>query len=512
MQDPYGLPQDPGSASPDPSADRRPPTGKVPMPDLARTHHDLLVVGAGSAGLPVAISAAEAGASVLLVDKADELGGSLLWTGGNMSAGGTRRQRARGIEDSAEAHLAEVMEISHGEVDVALTRKAVLLAPATIDWLEDNGFEFDPVTPAITYAHHPYSVPRTYWGVRPGYSLFAVLERLVRPLLADGRVELLLGSRVDELLVVGDRVVGVRAGGRELHAEHVVLATGGYTSNPELCARLSGGARPLSNGAHTSTGDGILLAESVGAALAGLGVFVPTIGGFADPADPTHAYSTTTERLDRLPRLIPQLRPPWEVWVDDGGRRFVCEDEPDIYLREKAVSDAGLAFWVLWDEAVLDAAPRLVDAWDADDLRALAAGGELIVAADTVAGLAGRMGVPPAALEQTVTAYNDAVRSGGPDPMGRVHRPLPLARPPFYAARQYGSSNLSWSGVKVDPDCAVLREDGTVVPGLYAVGEVLGSATFMGSAHVGGLSLVPALALGRQLGATLGLRSTTPAG
>ena len=469
---------------------------------------DLIVVGAGTGGLPLAISAAEAGARVLVLEKTGQIGGTLHRTGGNISAGGTRRQRQRGIEDSPEEHYRDIMRISHEEVEPELTRLACQLAPGMADWLEENGFDFDPATPTITFSHEPYGTPRTFWGVGPGKSILAVFERLIAPLLAEGTVRALLNTPAKGLLVEEGRVVGVAAPDREFRAPAVVLTTGGFASNADLYARFSGGFRPLSSGMPASTGDGILLAEEAGATVTGEGIFLPTVANFADPDHPGQVYRNEDGQTAG-PQLIPQLRPPWEVWVTTSGERFLREDEPDIEVREDAVKAQGLKFWVFWDEGIQREAPPLLPTWPIEKMREEAAAGRMIQSSGSLADLAGKMDVLPSALEATIATYNDAIKSGAADPLGRQHRPRPIGEPPFYAALLHAFANLSWSGLRVNTDLEVLRADGSPITGLYAVGEVLGFSTFSGHAHCGGMSVGPCISLGRYLGLRLGQRAAT---
>ena len=110
---------------------------------------ELLVVGAGTAGMPCAIAAAEAGARVVVAERSDEIGGTLHISYGHMSAAGTRRARAKGIDDAPDLHFEDVMRIGHGHGDPALIRAAVDGAAATIDWLEDIGLPFPAEMPVI---------------------------------------------------------------------------------------------------------------------------------------------------------------------------------------------------------------------------------------------------------------------------------------------------------------------------------------------------------------------------
>ena len=124
--------------------------------------------------------------------------------------------------------------------------------------------------------------------------------------------------------------------------------------------------------------------------------------------------------------------------------------------------------------------------------------------ADTLPDLARQIGVDPAMLESAVTSYNAAILEGRPDPLGREHRPLPLAEPPFYAVRHLGWSIVGFAGLSVDDDLRVTDAAGEPIPGLYAAGEVLGLSATSGNAFNGGMSVTPAMTFGRLLGERLG--------
>ena len=111
--------------------------------------YDILIVGAGTAGMACAITAAERGLKVGVVEKVDYVGGAMHWSGGHMSAGGARIQKERGIDDSPQKHLEEIYKINGKTGNLELIEMAVEEAPKTIDWLEDLGFEFAPECPRI---------------------------------------------------------------------------------------------------------------------------------------------------------------------------------------------------------------------------------------------------------------------------------------------------------------------------------------------------------------------------
>ena len=137
---------------------------------------DVIVVGAGTTGLPAATTAAERGGRVLLVDAAEKIGGTLHLSSGQISAAGTRLQAEKGIEDSPEQHLKEAIRISRGTIDPMLARLSIFNAAEAFDWLMERGFDIQEQCPSIESAHERYEVARYYWGNDFGRSILDVLE------------------------------------------------------------------------------------------------------------------------------------------------------------------------------------------------------------------------------------------------------------------------------------------------------------------------------------------------
>lgn len=461
---------------------------------------DVLVVGAGTAGIPAAIFAARRGARVLLAESATEPGGTLRRAAGHVSAGGTRLQRDRGIDDSPEAHAADIARITGGTADPDMVALACELAPRVVAWLDDLGLDWDPDCPAILHALEAYSVPRTYWGRKRGLSIAEVLlPELARERDA-GRVVFLPRLRLRALETRGDTVCGglfEDAEGRELRVEaaQTVLTSGGYTASPEVFAEMTGGLQLFGGAEPTNLGDGLRAARAIGAAIRPTRHFLPHVGGIEDPPG-----SRRVARSDN-PVLMP-ARAPWEIYVDRHGRRCLREDEPDRVRLQRAMIDVpDMTFWIIWDAAIDRAAPPLLPSWQRDGRLESAWNHHPAFARDTtLEGLAGRAGIDPAGLLASVAAYNTALASGASDALGRTHRPLPLVEPPFFAVRNHGTTATSSGGLRVDRGCRVLDAAGHPIPGLHAAGEILGRELLSGNAFVGGMSITPALAFGRRLG------------
>jgi fumarate reductase flavoprotein subunit len=468
----------------------------------AESRYDLIVVGAGTAGIPAAIFAARRGARVLMLETAGDIGGTLHLSTGQMSAAGTRLQASQGIRDSADLHFADVMRISRGTADRDLVRLAVDEAAATLDWLMDSGFDVLPEHPVLGLGHEPYSERRYCWGKDGGRSILVVLRNQLQPELDSGRVELKLLTPVSALLTDGaGAVIGVRVKSADLERQYfgrsVLLATGGYASNSEMFERLSGFRDYADTAYPTCTGDGIELGVSVGGYVRGRENYLSNFGSIlTDTGFPARFLARFV--------VIPQQRQPWEIFVNARGERFIREDEPSFDRREQSLlTQPDLRYWIVFDDAILSEAPPGVGGWSRDQIREAFDLHGWFVRAEDLPTLARRAGIDPAGLQATVSQYNSAIERGTPDRLGRLHRPRRIERGPFYAIRHQGHSTTSTMGITVDRNLRVLRNPGKPVPNLYAAGELLGAGQTQGRSFVGGMMVTPALSFGRWLGQRL---------
>lgn len=464
---------------------------------------DVIIVGGGSSGLPAALFAAERGGRVLLIDAAAELGGTLWVATGQMSAAGTRLQREHGITDSADAHFEDVMRISRGTANPGLVRLAIDNAADTFDWLMDVGFEPLPDHPVTGFGHEPYREKRYYWGAEGGITVKNVLVPRIEALAAAGRITLKLQHDVTALRSDADgRVIGVTARDadgttHDFDGRNTVLATGGYAANPEMFARLSG--YPLYNAAPYpfSQGAGLVLGEAVGGYLRGHENVFNNFGTL-------YNSDTFPARSLGVVETFPERRAPWEIYVNAHGQRFIREDIGSVDAREMALMDQpDRRYWIVLDQAILDAAPPIIVGWSREDMvRAFAEDGPAFSSAPTIEALAERAGIDAAGLARAVGGFNYGVLTGN-DFFGRSHAPRPIGTGPFYAIRMQGSSISSAVGLAVDDDLRVVRRDGQPIGNLYAIGELLGSGQTMGKAACGGMMVTPAMTFGRLLGQRL---------
>ncbi|MCS6803198.1 MAG: FAD-dependent oxidoreductase [Chloroflexota bacterium] len=461
----------------------------------------LIIVGAGNAGMPAAIEAADRGANVILVEKTDQLGGMLHWSSATMSAAGARMQKAKGIVDSPQLHFEDCMRIGRGRNDPAILRLAVENAAETIDWLESIGVPYTAESPRFAPEHPLYSVPRSYYANQPGPSttggfrgggiIFEKLNKELQKRIEAGKVDVRLKTKMTGLIVEEGRVVGIRAEANgqpvEIRGDAVILTTGGYMANPQLMQKYHPvGAKLVTLCGPHATGDAIPIVEAIGGTTVNMDLLIPLLGFVEDPENPGYARPGITLHYGRNPAIS------GDIWVNANGERFIAEDTKDPDAKERAImSTPGWVMWAIFDDLMRQGFTKEIN----ELTRRLGLLG-LITSAPTIEELAEKIGVPPANLRRTVDEYNAAVESGN-DRLGRKEMPKAIDEPPFHAIRSDGVTILSQGGIKVNSNLQVVRADGTPIEGLYAAGEVLGAGQVMGDAFCSGMSAGAAVTTGR---------------
>ncbi|MFL2769374.1 MAG: FAD-dependent oxidoreductase [Rhodospirillaceae bacterium] len=464
--------------------------------------YDLVVVGGGNAGMPAAIFAAARGGRVLIIEAAAQLGGTLFLSGGQMSAAGTKLQKAQGLKDSPAEHYNDIMRISKNKANPEIVRLAVYNAADTFDWLHDNGLEVHPEHPVTGTTHEPYSRPRYAWGLEGGISILKILEKLIQPHIDSGAITVRTSTEVIELIQEPNGAVnGVVARAENgkttrYSGRNILLSCGGYASNPEMVEELE---------KHTDYGDvsypysqgaGITLATAAGGYVRGGEHHLPSFGSILQDDN------FPSPRLARWTSYPPH-RQPWEIYVNVNGERFLREDMVSHDVREHAlVRQPEERCWIVFDEAILDQAPPGVSGWTRQEIRDAFESQDMFIKANSVEALAEACGVNKDSLIKTVARYNQG-QDGGKDALGRDHMPLPIGKAPFYAIRVQGSQLIGWAGLAVDGQLRVIRQDGSAIPNLYAAGELLGTDQFMGRSYCGGMLVTPALTFGRLLGGSM---------
>jgi fumarate reductase flavoprotein subunit len=445
--------------------------------------YDVVIVGAGAAGLAAAVTAHDAGATVMVIEADEKVGGSSRLSGGHFYAAGTSLQRDAGIVgDTPDAMFDYWMTLNQWMIEPGVARAYCDNASPTLEWLRSLGVEYKPER---IYRSGADSVPRGHPPEGEGLAVIRVLdaERLKRG------IDLALMTRADRLLCSTDgRVVGLEAGGETLRAGAVVIASGGFGQNREFIERYwpdaaAGGDWTWCISGPQSLGDGLALGSGAGAALDGYnrGLLLVTPG---------------------FNRDLDILVPSWVVFVSREGRRFCDETAPYNMLAGLFKRNGGTAY-AIFDEASRQSAvpgPGNRATWVADVLKAKADEGR-VIRADTLKDLAELAGINVAPFLGTVHKYNIDVARGRDSAYLKDPRGLrPVATPPYYAV-EVRPAIICWTGtgLRIDAEARVLGADELPIPGLFAAGETVGS--LHGDRYIGGGgSFGPAVTIGRIAG------------
>ncbi len=458
--------------------------GAVEEPVDYVTEADVIVIGAGGAGLAAAVTAAEEGASVIVLEKSGVVGGNSLMTMNGINAVDSSIQLADdeyvaeapegGFKDLTlsmnEASTADYPEAQ--TADEAMVDAYVANSGELIDWLVEKGMEFE-----VSFSEDPRNGTTNYWLLMGGDSFETapkVINILNEELKTLDNVHLYLNTEVTSITTDDSgAVTGVVAttpdGEKEFSAPSVILCTGGFNANkdmvtqerPDLANAVIGVRAP-------TTGDGLVMAEELGAEVINLDV-MNTFPNFMVDYGMVMAW------------LLPGGETIDCIYVDQDGKRFTAEG----FMVANALLANEKSF-AIFDESGMN-----------DNLLAALHAG-VVKQSDTIEGLAEQLGIDPEALAATVEAFNEDIADGVDDEFGRENGSTDPLQAPFYGYQFGVGTHYDLGGLVTNPSTQVINEEGEVIPGLYAAGEVVGS--YQGTFRVDGSGIGESLVFGRLAG------------
>ncbi len=451
---------------------------------------DVIIIGGGGAGLAAAVSAAQNGASVIVVEKTAAVGGNTIACGGIYNAPDPALQKPAGVEDSVDLFVKQTWEAGDKLGNINLVKVLCGNAYDGLQWLKSLGVKFeDKITmgPGSLYK-------RTHCSIKPLGTGF--IDAYKEALSKDSNVEILLTTTAKELIEENGKVTGVKALGETgnnvtLHANKaVILSTGGFAGNVELRQKYntSGKWSDLGPNVKTTnmagvTGDGIFMAQAVHANL--IDMYQIQLLHMGNP------------KSGAISGICEPLKTAGTIFINQEGKRFVREDGRRDDMCAAILKQTGSKMYVIESgEAIPDY--KTAKTLDGSPLTQWIDSGD-VFEADTLEELAKKINVPADALKATIESYNKSIDTKkDEDGFGRELLEVKFTKGPWYANPRVPSAHHTMGGVQIDTECHVIGENGKIIPGLFAAGEVTGG--IHGTNRVGGNAVVDTVVFGRIAG------------
>lgn len=445
---------------------------------------DVVVVGAGAAGLSAGLKAAQDGKNVIILEKMGVIGGASAMAGSGTMATGSTWQKEDGYEDSPEQLVEDMMENGHNKNDRATVELFANTIGEAFDWLVDeNGA-------AVPYQRSGEPT-RTYSGVGRGAG---VCQSLCDKFLAEGGT-LLLNTPATALIINDGAVTGVMAEGEgkayTINAKAVVLASGGYGANDEL---VPDEYKAFVYAGHAGAeGDAIAMVEPLDADLINMDLINTQPNSMILPSGLGQYCNPGVSRAYAAGGFM----------VNQDGERFFNEQANAWDLMQ--AMKANDAQYLIMDQAAFDGfnagmtgskiyTMEDVETWLADDYE----GQPVMKTAATLEELADKLGIPADALSASAQAFNEAAASGSADEFGRTPAAAQSEEGPYYALEMHIRYYASLGGLHINDGMQVLNTQQEAIPGLYAAGEVVGGLE--GDVYMGGTLFGWAIASGYEAG------------
>ena len=432
---------------------------------------DVVVVGGGGAGLSAAIAAKEKGANVVLVEKMLMLGGNTNYATAGINAANTKLQKKLGIEDNAELFYNDTMKGGKNVNNPELVKKLTTDSANIIDWLTERGADLSEVV--FTGGQSAKRTHRPAGGQAVGP---VIVDALAETAEKDG-IDVRTESEVTKLIKTGDKVTGVEVKHKgetyNITAKAVVMATGGFGANAKMVAEYKPSLEGFgSTNSPAITGEGIKMVKAVG----------------GDLVDMTEIQTHPTVVHKKTAMITEAVRGEGAILVNREGKRFVSELETRDVVSKAELEQTGKSAFLVFDQEVREKLGAI---------NGYVRKGFTVEGA-TVEELAGKIGVDPKGLVETMAKYNGYVKAGEDKDFGKTALPRELVKAPFYAIEVSPAVHHTMGGVRINTNAEVLTADGKVIPGLFAAGEITGGVH--GANRIGGNAVTDITVYGKTAG------------
>lgn len=441
--------------------------------DKLKDNYDIIIVGAGGAGMSAALEAKEKGMNPVIFEKMPIAGGNTMKASSGMNASETKFQKEEGIKDSNDAFYKETLAGGHGTNNKAMLRYFVDHSASAIDWLDSMDITLNNIT--ITGGMNEKRTHRPKDGSAVGKYLVDGLLKNVQ----EKEIPVFVNADVKEITEKGGKITGVKVlfnGKQEktVKSNAVVVTTGGYGANMKLIAK----ERPelkdyVTTNQEGSTGDGIKMIEK--------------LGGTTVDMDQIQVHPTVQQEKSYL--IGEAVRGEGAILVNQKGARFGNEMDTRDNVTASINKLPKRTAYLIFDSGVKDR------------VKAIAQYEEMgfVEKSDTIEGLAAKINVPVKELEKTMQTWNEAVKNKKDQAFDRTTAmDHDLSKKPYYAIKIGPGIHYTMGGVKINTNTEVLNKAGKPITGLFAAGEVVGG--LHGQNRIGGNSVAEIIIFGRQAG------------
>ncbi len=446
-------------------------SGKTETKSLPDVTVDVVIVGSGGAGLSAAVEAHDNGSKVLVLEKMAVVGGNTNYATGGLNAAETSVQKQKGIQDTKQSFIDDTMKGGKNINNPELVKVLADKGADTVDWLIALGADLSDVGRLAgatnQRAHRPTG------GAAVGSHLVKVLKAAVE----SRKIEIRTENKVIEILHDNNIVKGVKVqtpdGTYNVNAKAVVIATGGFGANPDLLVKYQPSLKGFGTTNHPgATGDAIDLVTPLNVA-------------FVDMKE-IQTHPTVVPVKNEM--ITEAVRGNGAILVNRSGKRFINELETRDVVSEATLKQDQKTAFLVFDKGVRDSLKAIED---------YIKGGYVLEGA-TIEEVAKKANIDGAALAETVKKYDSFVSAKKDSDYGRADLPRKLDKGPYYMIEVGPAVHHTMGGIKIDTNTEVLDNNGKVVSGLFAAGEVTGGVH--GANRLGGNAVADITVFGRIAG------------
>ena len=437
------------------------------------TSCDIVVIGAGGAGLSAATQAASMGAHVIVLEKQGIIGGNTNYSTGGLNAAETSVQKKLGIADSKKSHYDDTMAGGYFLNDPSLVETLVNKAAAAVDWLISLGADLSNVGQLAGSSQK--RTHRPDGGAAIGPHLMAVLSKAVK----SENISVRTRNTVTALTEQNGKVTGVKVstptGTYTIKAKAVIIATGGFGANLSMVAQYRPEFKDFNTSNHYgATGDAFEWVSSLD---------VPLV-------DMDQIQIHPTGEIGSHLLITEAVRGNGAILVNHDGVRFANEMQTRDKLSEAILAQTGKSAFLIFDQSVRESLAAIENYSQQG----------LLTTAGSASDLAQTLKLPVSTFVETMDKYQEYQTTGEDLEFGRKEdeMPQPLTQAPFYAIEVEPVLHHTMGGIKINSNAEVVNKSGNPVPGLYAAGEVTGGVH--GGNRLGGNAVADIIVFGQIAG------------